>query len=123
MSEQGPPIDSSATVLFPQFESTLYEMVATEVADLSDAQADWTSDRWGWSKWNIRRQVSHIANVIPSWLLTRWGEKLFPGGLSELGQMAEYPPRSPDVAWWIDQDEHWELTFILSKVKQGMGIA
>lgn len=123
MDELAPPLDSPATVLFPQFESKLYGMVATEVEGLSDPQIDWMSERWGWSKWNIRRQVSHIANVVPGWLLTRWGERLFPTGLSELGTLAEYPPRSPSVAWWLDETAHWDLPFILSKVGQGMRLA
>ena len=121
MGEPYPPVDSPATTLFPQFQSKLYEMVSSEVVGLTDQQLDWDSDRWEWSKWNVRRQVSHIANFIPGWLLTRWGEQLFPGGLSELGELAEYPHSLS--SGWLDETQYWELPSILAKVDQGMRLA
>lgn len=119
--QQHHPPDSPAATLFPQFESKLYEMVSSEVEGLTDEQLDWDSDRWEWSKWNARRHVIHIANFIPNWLLTRWGEQLFTGGLSQLGELAEYP--NPLNSGWLDETQHWDLPSILAKVDQGMRLA
>ena len=52
-----------ALSLFPLFD-TYEEMVATELEGLTDAQLDWTSDRWGWSEWSIRNNVSHVYPVL-----------------------------------------------------------
>ena len=41
-----PPDNAPAVVLFPQFESDLYDMISTEVQGLTDAQLDFESDRW-----------------------------------------------------------------------------
>ena len=121
MDEQRLAGDSPATDLFPQYQSQLYEMVSAEVAGLTEQQLDWESDRWEWSKWNIRRQVSHIANLIPGWLLTRWGDQLFPGGFSELGELAEHSPSRTGA--WLDENQYWALPSILSKVDQAMRLA
>ncbi|MBM3957830.1 MAG: hypothetical protein FJ313_07250, partial [Gemmatimonadetes bacterium] len=59
----------------------LPNLVRAEVLGLSDEQLDWTSRRWEWSRWSIRRQVSHMASLIYMWLLGRWGPRLFPEGL------------------------------------------
>ena len=47
--------DTPATALFPQFESEIYQMIATEIVGLSEEQLDFESDKWEWSKWSIRR--------------------------------------------------------------------
>ena len=60
MSTERIPDDAPASALFPEFE-TLYDLIAAEVEGLTDEQLDWTSVRWGWAEWSIRRQTSHIG--------------------------------------------------------------
>ena len=120
MREQSMTDDAPGTRLFPQF-ARLHSMVSAEVADLTDQQLDWESDRWEWSKWSIRRQVSHIAAFIPSWLLKSWGEQLFPGGFSQLGDLADYSP-SPSGSW-LDETRYWAMPALLEQVEQAMQLA
>ena len=63
--------DSPAVLLFPQFESELYRTAASEVAGLSEDQLDFESDKWGWSKWSIRRHLSHMASGNFRWFWQR----------------------------------------------------
>ncbi len=67
------PDDAPATNLFPQFNNQLYQMISGEVHDLTDAQLDFESERWEWSKWNIRRNLSHMASGVCRWFWSRWG--------------------------------------------------
>ena len=71
--------DSRGTELFPEY-ATLYDLIAAEVEGLTDEQLDFESDRWEWSKWSTRQQLSHMAFLIYRWLIVRWGETLFPDG-------------------------------------------
>jgi hypothetical protein len=112
--------DSAGTSLFPQFED-LRDLVESEVHGLTDAQLDWTSDRWEWSRWSIRRQVSHIANVVPSWLLGRWRDVLFPDGVSGLGSLAEYVPSA--AGSWLDEASYPGIEDILQAVTQASDLA
>ena len=54
--------DVPATYLFPAIEKKIYQMVEKEVAGLKDDLLDFESQRWGWSKWSIRRNLSHMAS-------------------------------------------------------------
>ena len=78
---QRPPDDTPATSLFPRFREELYGWVTSEIKGLSAEHLDFDSDRWGWSGWSIRRQVSHLASGDYRWFLLRWGPQLFPQGL------------------------------------------
>ena len=60
------PADSPASLLFPQFKSELYLGAASEVEGLNEDQLNFESDRWGWSGWSIRRQLSHIFLLYTS---------------------------------------------------------
>ena len=66
--------DVPATHLFPAFENKIYQMVEEEVAGLDDNSLDYESQQWGWSKWSIRRNLSHIASGDYRWLWERWGK-------------------------------------------------
>ena len=79
MAEQSIAKDSPGSALFPEYE-TLYDLIASEVQGLSDEELDFVSDRWEWSTWSIRTQLSHMASLIYRWLLIRWGDTLFPDG-------------------------------------------
>ena len=79
MSAERIPDDAPAAALFPEYE-TLYDLIAPEVEGLTDEQLDWTSDRWGWAEWSIRRQMSHMASLLYRWMAVRWTDTLFPDG-------------------------------------------
>ena len=113
--------DAPATELFPQFQAELYRMVSEEVAGLTDEQLDWYSDRWEWSKWSIRRQVSHMGSFVPGWLFRRWGEQLFPQGTEHLGRLAETYP-SPTKRW-MDESQYWALPELLERIEALMQLA
>lgn len=85
MSANVLPNHALATSLFPQFGDQLYQMIRSEVQDLTDAQLDFESDRWDWSKWSIRRNLSHMASGDFRWFWSRWGEELSPDGLANSG--------------------------------------
>ena len=121
MVEQTRADDAPATATFPQFESQLHQMTAAEVMGLTEQQLDWLSDRWEWSKWSIRIQVSHMGLFIPNWLLRRWGEHLFPEGWSELGELAEWTQSSNGP--WLDEGWYWAMPTLLEKVDHGMRLA
>ncbi len=53
---------SPGSALFPEYES-LYDLITVEVTGLTDAQLDFESDKWAWSEWRIRRQLSHMASL------------------------------------------------------------
>ena len=72
--------------LFPEFEN-LYDLISSEVVGLDDAQLDFTSKDWSWSEWSIRMQLSHMASLIPRWLVARWGHETFPNGDHGLGNL------------------------------------
>ena len=79
MSAERTPDDAPAAALFPEYE-TLYDLIAPEVEGLTDEQLDWTSDKWGWAEWSIRRQISHMASLLYRWMAVRWADTLFPDG-------------------------------------------
>ncbi|MCI0800294.1 MAG: hypothetical protein J4O06_16065, partial [Chloroflexi bacterium] len=60
--------DAPATARFPQFRDRIYQMVTAEVSGLTGEQLDFESDRWEWSKWSIRRNLSHMASGDVRWL-------------------------------------------------------
>jgi len=114
--------DSPAVLLFPQFESQLYRMAAAEVAELSEEQLDFESDKWGWAEWSIRRHLSHMASGNFRWFWQRWGLEIFPAGA---------PPNAPSPEETkamtqskfdrrLDEDLYWEVDVILEKLHQGL---
>ena len=112
--------DSPGDQVFPQFEG-LYELVSAEVTGLSDAQMEWSSSTWEWSKWSIKQQVSHMGSFLPGWLLRRWGGQLFPDGLHDLGRLAEY--KKSDMGWGLDEDLYPTLPDLLQKLQDGLDLA
>ena len=107
-------IDTGGPALqdFPLFDEYLF-MVQKEIRDLSDEQLDWVSDKWGWSDWSIRNNVSHVASHLFRWYLLRWGDQLFPGGIpfkDDVQKMAGLPHRRLDEEFW------WDIEKILEKL-------
>ena len=112
--------DSPATELFPQFKDTLYEMVAGEAHGLSEDQLDFESDRWEWSRWSIRRNISHMASGDFRWMWVRWGAQLFPQGLpngAELDAICESPHDRR-----LDENKYWDMDVLLGMVRQGLNL-
>jgi hypothetical protein len=125
MQSENIPNESPATLLFPQFESNLYQMAASEVKGLTEEQLDFESDKWGWSEWSIRRHLSHMASGHVRWLWQWWGLRLFPDGL---------PPGLPSPQEFdaltqsnydrrLDEDLYWDVEVILEKLQQGLALA
>lgn len=113
---------SPATLLFPQFESDLYQGAALEVTWLTQEQLDFESDRWGWSSWSIRRQLSHMASGNFRWFWQRWGSSMYTGGA---------PPNAPTPEETralaqskfdrrLDEDLYWDVESILEELKRGL---
>ena len=98
--------DAPATSLFPQFENTIYQWVSAEVQGLTDAQLDFESDQWEWSKWSIRRNLSHLASGDLRWIWNRWGKVLFPKGLAK-GEEYDRLLDSP-FDRRLDENLYWE---------------
>ncbi len=121
MSANELPDDAPATRLFPQFSNQLYLMICSEVQDLTDDQLDFESDRWEWSKWSIRRNLSHIASGDFRWFWGRWGEELFPDGLADSREIeaildSPYDRRSGESKFWALDD-------ILGTLRKGLDFA
>ena len=109
--------DAPATALFPQFESQIYDMASSEVEGLTDGQLDHVSDRWEWSRWSIRRNVSHVASGDIRWLVLRWGDLLFPDKPQELADLAALI--SPDAR--LDPVRFWDMAAILVQLRRTQG--
>ena len=120
MSANDLPNDAPATGLFPQFSDQLYQMISLEVQDLTDAQLDFESDRWEWSKWSIRRNLSHMASGDVRWLWNRWGAQLFPDGVPN-GEELDSLMASP-YDRRLDENLYWEPEVILEKLRLGLDL-
>ena len=113
--------DSSLGIeLFPEFEG-LYALISSEVDGLDDAQLDFTSECWGWSKWSIRIQLSHMASLIPRWLVARWGHETFPDEDHGLGNLTPIVDSPSDRR--LDDEIFYEIADIMKMLGQCIGIA
>jgi len=121
MVEQHPSGNAPATALFPQYESELYQMIAGEVEGLTDEQLDFESDRWEWSKWSIRRNLSHLAYGDFRWLIVRWGDQLFPGGPPDIEDLDSIVSSPFDRR--LDETRYWALADILKKLREGLDLS
>ena len=114
-----PSDNSPGSVLFPEY-ATLYDLITPEVEGLTDQQLDFESDRWEWSKWSIRIQLSHMAAVTYRWLAVRWGETLFPHGehgIDDLSVIAEAANRD------LDSQRRLEIDDIMTRLENGIYLA
>lgn len=112
------PESAPATALFPQFESEIYRMVSNEVEGLTSEQLDFESDRWEWSKWSIRRNLSHMASGDVRWFWDRWGKILFPQGLPNGAELDALVASSFDRR--LDENLYWEPGVLLEKLREGL---
>ena len=114
------PDHAPATALFPQFDTDLYQMITSEVAGLTQGHLDFETDRWEWSKWSIRRNLSHMASGDYRWFGLRWGQRLFaqtPPQLEGLDRLmsSRYDRR-------LDEEQYWDLDAIIGKLRDGLGL-
>ena len=111
--------NQSGIKLFPEF-LTLFSLIEQEVKNLSPEQLDYTSSEWGWADWSIRNQLSHMASLIPRWLLIRWGDTLFSNnehGFTNLDSIANstYDRR-------LNDEIYWEISEILEILNQSINL-
>lgn len=111
------PDSSPATALSPHF-STVYDMVVTELNGLTSEQLDFESAEWEWSKWSIRRQVSHMASLHFRWILQRWGEELFPNGLPAIDDLDDLISSPNDRR--LNEEKYWQISSILQKLREAI---
>ncbi|PKB64588.1 MAG: hypothetical protein BZY80_02360 [SAR202 cluster bacterium Io17-Chloro-G2] len=121
MTPEELPDHAPATKLFPQFSDELFWMISTELAGLTDEQLDFESDRWGWSHWSIRRNLSHMASGDYRWLWQRWRRELFPNGLPNGDEMDRLLDSPFDRR--LDENIYWELDVLLAKLRQALYFA
>ena len=119
MSAERIPDDAPASALFPEFD-TLYDLIAPEVEGLTDEQLDWTSDRWGWAEWSIRRQMSHMASLLYRWMVVRWVDTTFPDGDHGVEDVQSLGMSDNDRA--LDVSYH-DMDVILRILREGIAIA
>ena len=119
MSVERIPDDAPANALFPEFE-TLYDLIAPEVEGLTDEQLDWTSDKWEWAHWSIRRQTSHMASLLYRWLVVRWVDTVYPDGDHGVEDVESVAVSTNDRA--LDVRYH-DMDVILGKLREGIELA
>ena len=110
----------AAINFFPEFE-TLYGLIANEIGTLSDEQLDYTSDNWEWAGWSIRNQMSHMALLIPVWLVLRWGSTIFPLEDHGITNIKKITQSKSDRR--LDDDIYWEIDDLSRLLKQFINLA
>ena len=110
--------DTPGIEVFPQFRQEIYDMYRQELAGLTDEQLDFTSDRWGWSEWSIRFNLSHVASGDFRWLLQRWGENLFTNGLPEIDDWEGIIDSPYDRR--LDETKYWQVDDIFAVMRKSM---
>ena len=110
--------DTPGIEVFPQFRQEIYDMYRQELAGLTDEQLDFTSDRWGWSEWSIRFNLSHVASGDFRWLLQRWGENLFTDGLPEIDDWEGIIDSPYDRR--LDETKYWQVDDIFAVMRKSM---
>ena len=112
-----PNDDDAAAALFPEFD-TLYGLIEAEVAGLTEAQLDWTSDDYAWAEWSIRVQLSHMASLIYRWLLIRWGDVTYPDGDHGVEDVEGLGASPFDRR--LDDTKYYDLPVIMEKLEEGV---
>jgi hypothetical protein len=93
-------------------------MAHEELQNLTDENLDFTSERWGWSQWSIRQNLSHMAFGPYNWFWGRWKDILFPGGLSNGRELDDLLSSANDRQ--LDTDKYWELNDLLVKLRESL---
>lgn len=95
-------------------------MYLREIEGLTDAQLDWEEPLQEWSRWSIRRQVSHVALAYFFWFAKMWGKTLWPGASPpdpvDFKKALVYDRR-------LDEEKYWRLEDLLPKFSEAIGFA
>ena len=106
------------TTLFPNI-GNFHSMMSQELAGLTDAQLDFTSDQWAWAEWSIRRNTSHVSSGGLRWMLGRWAE-------ADLAEGMELPEDAMEIvnsgARWLDEEKYHSVESILVKLKESLDL-
>ena len=106
------------TTLFPNI-GNFHSMMSQELAGLTDAQLDFTSDQWAWAEWSIRRNTSHVSSGGLRWMLGRWGE-------ANLAEGIKLPQDAMEIvnsgARWLDEGEVPQRRVDLSQAQGEPGL-
>ena len=110
---------TSGTQIFPEFD-LLFVLINDEIEDLYDEILDFTSDSWSWSHWSIRMQLSHMASLIPRWIVVRLGHILYPNG--DHGYSDLEPVANSKYDRRLDEDKYWEISEIMSALEKAIDL-
>ena len=105
----------------PEFESHLYSLISAEIRDLSDNELDFESPKWEWSKWSIRRNLSHVASGDFRWFYGRWGHDRLGDSIPQIRDIDDILASDHDRR--LDESRYWEIGTILGKIRQGLGVS
>jgi hypothetical protein len=110
--------NAPGTTLFPDI-GNFHSMLSQELEGLTDEQLDFTSDKWAWAEWSIRRNASHVSSGGLRWVLGRWAD----------ANLAEGIPLPDDAmkivnsgARWLDEEKYHTVDSILLKLKEGLDL-
>ncbi len=110
--------NAPGTSLFPSI-GTFHTMMSEELAGLTDEQLDFTSDKWEWSEWSIRRNASHVSSGGLRWILGRWAD-------ANLAEGIDLPEDAMEIvnsgARWLDEDKYHSVDSILGKLKESLDL-
>ncbi len=105
----------------PDFQA-LRTMFHQEVEGLSDAQLDWEDHAEEWSRWSIRRQISHVALAYFFWWVKMWGKTLWPD--APPADPIDFAKAAPNVYdRRLDEEKYWSLEDLLPKFDEAIGFA
>ena len=105
----------------PDFQA-LRAMFHQETAGLTDAQLDWEDPSEEWSRWSIRRQISHVALAYFFWWVKMWGRTLWPE--APPGDPVDFSKAAPDrYDRRLDEEKYWKLEDLLPKFDEALRLA
>ena len=105
----------------PDFQA-LRTMFHQEVEGLTDAQLDWEDASAEWSRWSIRRQISHVALAYFFWWVKMWGKTLWPENPPE--DPVDFTKAAPNqYDRRLDEEKYWKLDDLLPKFDEALAFA
>lgn len=108
---------NKAIEIFPGFDSLL-KLIECEISGLSDIHLNYTSNNWNWSNWSIRNQLSHMASLIPRWLLIRWRGTIFIESIYDFPNIDNIANSPFDRR--LNDEIYWEIDDILNILTQSI---
>ena len=110
--------NAPGTTLFPDI-GNFHSMLSQELEGLTNEQLDFTSDKWAWAEWSIRRNASHVSSGGLRWVLGRWAD-------ANLAEGIPLPDDAMEIvnsgARWLDEEKYHTVDSILLKLKEGLDL-